>query len=203
MPFPFGFPGEFPNLDPAVAATLDVVDHAAAGFRRIAQYLRGKSNAASVFSALFTQAQDVEGALQELIYYRRVDNAFGQHLDNIGGVIGQPRGGLGDDDYKLYLKAKIKANLSSGTPEDLYSVLGLIVPDSVMEYTPMYPAAFEFSITGAITEATARALLSFLRTARAAGVRGILRWGISPTGDLFRMDSGPGLDQGKFTGAAV
>lgn len=47
----------------------------------------------------------------------------GVQLDRVGAIIGQPRWSREDGDYRNLLNARILANNSKGTPEDLISVL--------------------------------------------------------------------------------
>lgn len=203
MPFVATFPLSVP-LDPSSdTATLD---HAAAALARLAQYLKTQPNVQALLEGLCAQVQDLEQMFVDMDFYRQIDNGFGEHLDNIGAIVRQPRASLDDSDYKLYLKAKIAANLSSGTVESLYTIARLLVGDSAtIGLENQYPAGFEFTVIEEIDPATAAALLAFFRTSRAAGVRGILHWSESAPEDTFTLD-GTGdqrMDVGLFSSALV
>jgi hypothetical protein len=69
-----------------------------------------------------------------------IDSAAGPQLDQLGSIVGagrvvgfQPTGGgsptLDDDDYRLYIKAKVARNLWDGTLDGLQSVWAILFPD--------------------------------------------------------------------------
>lgn len=123
------------------------------------------------------QLQDLEDSLQSLAGLLDIDNSVGVQLDNIGRIVGQLRFGLDDATYRIYLKARIRANLSTGTPEDLYSVfLALLGAGASMVYRPGRNKNFYLEINTPITDAQAEAGLSFLRAAKEAAARAILEW---------------------------
>lgn len=149
------------------------------------------------------QFQDLEDATQTLFSFFDIDNVSGLQLDLIGRVVGQPRNGVSDADYRLYLRARIATNRSTGTPEDLYRVfralfgasIGLVVTTSNIGVK-----AFALRVKGVITHAQAAIGLSFLRDAKESGARALLEWQESVDANLFRFDSGPGFDVGVFAG---
>jgi len=52
-----------------------------------------------------------------------IDEAVGLQLDNIGDDLQQPRYGRNDDDYRFLLKTKIIAANSSGTTNDIITII--------------------------------------------------------------------------------
>jgi hypothetical protein len=195
----------FPDPIPADAELVaEPMAHEDLALDRLAEFLRGKENVASTLQALTESAQELETALRELSYYRRIDNAFGQLLDDIGATVGQPRGPLGDEAYRMYLRARIKTNASSGTVSELLEIFALILgPNSGVELLDEPPASFAIRIaTIEIDEVTQGALIAFMRAARAAGVRGVLIW--TPDLDMFEFDNpDTGFDDGGALGGAA
>lgn len=151
---------------------------------------------------LARQFQDLEDSGQTLFGVYDIDNSSGVQLDAIGLIVGQARNGLDDATYRLYLKARIVANRSTGSPEEIYAVfralLGLI--GFVITTDVLGIKAFKVRIKSAITRAQALAALDFLRDSKEAAARAILHWQETDDTNLFRFDIGPGFDVGLFAG---
>jgi hypothetical protein len=196
LPYPLS-----PSLNPAAGA----LDCATAALRRYAQFLRDDAGNVLPTIALYTKTyiahehQEIEQSLQDLAYYSVIDRAFGQLLVNLGNIVGQQRAGNTDAIFRKYVRAKIRVNLSNGTTEDILSILFLIVKPITVTLVNYYPAAFIVTINGAVDDATAMALVSFVKAAKSAGINGILEWYESAT--PFTFDIGPGFDQSNMAGA--
>ncbi len=145
--------------------------------------------------------QPLEDTMQQVFLQRTIDNSVGTQLDAIGKLVGQPRNGLADDDYRRYCRAGISANRSKGTVEDLLKVIDLVIFDDSATYvvTPSSPATVTIAITElGITDDLANVAFIFMRRSAATGVRVILEYGnVTP---LFTFDLGPGLDTGHLAG---
>src|SRR5687768_16247400 len=92
------------------------------------------NNIEKLLAVSVAPAQDLENCLQQLRLYRFVDTAEGDQLDIIGRIVGLDREGLDDDDYRRYIRARIAANNSNGTIEDLLTVAFLVVYDADAHY---------------------------------------------------------------------
>jgi hypothetical protein len=122
-------------------------------------------------------------------------------LDNIGLIIGQPRGGLTDDVYRSYLRARVATNRSTGVTEDIITITKLIINDPNATYNVVNngTATVVARVGGiAVTDATGDVVFTFLKDAVSAGVRVVVQWANSVPANVFRLDSGPGLDQGHL-----
>lgn len=123
------------------------------------------------------QVQDLEDAQQSLLTITSIDDSEGINLQVIGRRVGQLWKGESDPDYRLLLRARVKANNSSSTVEDIYSVFVALFGLSItMKYTIDPPAGFELLILVPITAAQASIAAGFLTDSKAAGVHGILEW---------------------------
>lgn len=78
--------------------------------------------------------QEVEDAAWLTINLRLIDNATGGALDTLGRLVGQPRTVDSDDDYRILIKARIKANASKARSLDLYA-LGSAILGSPAAFT--------------------------------------------------------------------
>jgi hypothetical protein len=142
---------------------------------------------------LSEQAQELENALWDVYYYRSIDNAFGAVLDTLGALVGQPRNGLDDADYRRYIRARIVANKSNSTVEDLILIARLILndPAATVVVDQEGAAAVVVRIEDlAVEESLAETLISFLRTSKAAGDRLILQTSTAAPEDWLVLDEG-------------
>jgi len=159
----------------------------------------------TLMSVLMRPFQRFENATIQLLTLRRVDTATGEQLNVLGRIVGQPRDGLVDVDYRRYIRARVATNRSAGKREDLIRIARLVLNDSAARVHVAREGVATTTITielAAITAAVATALISFLRDAVAIGVRLVLRYSLSTPATTFRLDSGPGLDVGHLAGSA-
>lgn len=120
------------------------------------------------------QSQELEDAVFQVLLGRSVDDAVGAQLDLLGKLVGQPRYGLVDDDYKVYIRARVSTNNSEGTIEDLISVVqGIIGSPGVPFYLrQVFPKTIDLQILEEpITLDLADILLGFMSDAKEGGVR--------------------------------
>lgn len=176
--------------------SLAVVDHTAAALARLPEYLKDKPKLAALLAAFTAQADDLETAFQELLLNRAIDTSEGAQLDEIGVIVGQERSGLGDDDYRRYLRARVAANKSRGTAEDILKIARLLVNDEAATYelTNWGVAAFDIRVaTVETTDDVATVILAFLQAAVAGGVRVIVHYSLTdPSNTLIWGSSDPG-----------
>ena len=160
------------------------------------------TNVEKFIAALVAGLQDIEDAMLAILAQRLIDNAIGAQLDLIGRVVGQKRLGLSDADYRRYLRARISVNRSSGTMPEIIAIARLVLGDlegSIVIRT-VYNATFILEVQDRpTTDAEASALVALVSAAaKAAGVRCYVAWSAVPLSQTFRLDSGPGLDQGHL-----
>ena len=89
-----------------------------------------ESNIVKMLRVLLQPTQDLEDVLQALRTQRSIDAAVGAQLDMIGAIVGQPRNGMTDDDYRIYCRARIATNRSGGSYEDLIKISLLVLNDA-------------------------------------------------------------------------
>jgi hypothetical protein len=83
--------------------------------------------------------QELEYAIYAVTYSLLIDNASSNQLDILGKVVGQERGNLGNEAYKLLILGRISSNISRGLPNDIINILSIIDPDA--KYSETYPAS--------------------------------------------------------------
>lgn len=163
------------------------------------------NNIEKLLSIIANPAQAVEDALQQLKSERFVDTAIGEQLDIIGRIVGQDREGLSDDDYRRYIRARIAANNSDGTIEDLLTVAFLVVYDEAaqLQIDNQGVATVVLRVNSiALTTTVADILVKFLGLAATAGVRVILEYCDQAPATWFKWDTPSlGWDNGKLIDA--
>jgi len=81
------------------------------------------SNMSKWLSFLATFFLRMRGNLDEIYKAKQIDDAQGEELDNIGDEIQQPRYGVDDEEYKFILKTQIIVSRSTGTVNDIISIV--------------------------------------------------------------------------------
>jgi len=89
-------------------------------------------NIGKLFTVIDLEFEKIKNTLETIELYRKIDNAVGVTLDNIGKNVGQQRGALDDIVYKIILKTKIKSNISGGQIETLNEILNVILGDKFL-----------------------------------------------------------------------
>lgn len=191
-----------------------VSDHAARALDRLIVQYRGKPLIEGIIRILGEQIQRVEDALNELVTERFLADAVGVQLDNLGAIIGEPRGNSVDDaEYRVRIQARLLTNRSRGTIDDIAGIFDVLLasPGYTDEYEPQYQAGFVWRILTPVTNGLGYFYATFLRDAKGAGIRGVLEWQEDDDTDMFvffdgtglGFDDGTGTVGGKFAAATL
>lgn len=166
-----------------------ISDYGLRALRRLIEQLKNKQTIGPVLLAVGVQVQAVEDALWQLLTERDIDSAVGAQLDVLGKIVNEARGGTSDTDYRLRVRARILANRSTGTHEDIYRVFRALLAGVVgytLQCTPAYPAGFMLRVNGvAIAPALLYIFVRFLGDSKGAGIAAWLGWQEVPDADAF------------------
>lgn len=176
--------------------------HADDALAKLAEQFKDKENLAKVLNALNVQTQALEDAFWQLYLYRWVNTAEGVQLDTIGNLVGQPRSG-DDDEYRARIKARIRANVSNGTTEDIYAVFKALMPTAQLRLQNSYPGTFTFGVGGAVPEALVDVYIGFLNASISAGTRAIFEYLLGEVSATLYTDLNTVLDGAHSIGGAV
>lgn len=143
---------------------------------RLYTQFRGKVTWGQWVGLLSGLAQDWEDAAQTLLTILDIGASVGVQLDTIGRLIGQPRFGVSDPTYRLYLYARVLANRSTGTAEEIYAVLATLLGGAATQYIPGFVKQFAIRVLTPITRVQSFAAGYFLAIAKESGARAILEW---------------------------
>jgi len=110
-----------------------------------------ESKIAKLMSIFDLEFEKLKQVFLQIELYRQIDKATGVTLDNIGNNVLEERGGMDDIMYRLFLKTKIKANLSGGQVQTLNEILEVILGENFLGVREVWgdasysnePAAFE------------------------------------------------------------
>lgn len=155
------------------------------------------------------RTQHFEDVLWDIYIHRFLDSATGYDLDRFGAIVGEPRLGRSDTRYRLWIKARGRANRSAGRVNDLLEVLRLVLgPDAVIMYEeiPDRDAEVRMTIIAATSEMDQVARI--LRSIIGAGIRLDVTGSPFPPEQTFSFaadaagNPGPGLglNLGHFAG---
>jgi hypothetical protein len=174
-----------------------VTDHGAAAVARMTEALRASGSLTALARAHCLGLQQAEEALQGVLALRWLDTASGAQLDLLGRIVGQPRESRTDDVYRVWLRARVAINRTSGTPEDILRIFRAVIGGgATLVLEEQFPAGFVLRAGyGATLDAVQGAAL--LRYAKAAGVNAILETPLTDDPAAFAFDpNGAGFDDG-------
>lgn len=144
--------------------------HEADGVARLLERFRGMPVFEALLRIALKRTQHVEDVLWSIYVGVWIDNAVGVQLDNLGDVVGEPRGGRQDTQYRIYIRARIAINRANGKINDTLKVARLILESTAtLTYTPEYPAAYRVDVAN--TAISAADIDVLLNQVRPAGVR--------------------------------
>jgi len=174
-------------------------DHVTEALNNLLPIFQGKPILAKVITSYVEQIQDFENALFGVYWGRMLDYAVGVQLDGLGEIVGEPREGRNDDDYRVAIRVRILVNLSEGTPEQIIAILAAAT-GSVIKIREYYPAAFIAELTTPVAASFNAAVVAvYLNEGKAAGVLAHL---VYYPANVFRFDTpGQGYDEGLYGGA--
>jgi len=170
-------------------------------------YFRARPVFGCLADALGGQLQELEESVRELREERTLDVAIGAQLDQWGVLVGEPRGALGDDDYRRFIAARILANTAQGVPDRLITILGILAENAILPgnwglfYTPKYPAGYTLAVLRdfpALSADVRSRIAGIFDAITPAGVQQVLIDASFTADGPFRFDIGPGFDVGEF-----
>lgn len=164
------------------------------------QQFKNKENLAAFIEAFVNVIQDAEDALFALWRARWIDNAEGVQLDGLGDLVGEERGGLDDDAFRVRIKVRIRANFASGTDQDIVDVFALLLSQATptIEITEYYPAGLIVQVT-TFVDTDPNVMARTLKDVRAAGVDTQLIYHVAEETEAFRTSAAasPTIDSAR------
>ncbi len=179
--------------------------HLVEALANLISQFQDKPNIAKLVTSYIRQIQDLEDMFSDILTETTLANAKDQQLDDIGALVGEPRAGRDDTQYRTAIRARISLNNSGGTIEDIINLAqGVIGSPISVKLTEVYPAGFILNLDDPVdpSDVDILRLASFIANGRGGGIRGILTFFVP---DAFQYDGAGavGYDQGPYGGAFV
>ena len=189
--------------EPTNEASTDLVyipDHPRRSGRRLLSQDWDKPRMVALGEALGVGSQALEDVTFDLVIGRRLEAAVGAQLDQWGSIVGEPRGVLDDRDYRRFIEARILANISKGTVDDVLGVWERVTYPAAIRYQAMYPAGFKLYAVRPrwLSSRMRRRIRRIMEDVRPAGVTIAL---IEALGGYFTFEGGiapAGYNVGKL-----
>lgn len=102
------------------------------------------TQAQTIDAVQFQRYQDIEDIAFPMIAAKYLANATGYTLNQIGALVGRPRPNstISDTAYKFLVYGQIAANVSYGTKQDIYDILGALNTSSRKVYN-LFPRSIQ------------------------------------------------------------
>jgi len=123
-----------------VARIDDYRDRAEGRFTSLYSHAEKLKALADIFAG---RMQAMEDVFQQLLRERWVDDAVGQQLDEMGAIVGEPRLGRTDRQYRPAIRLRIELNRSGGEPESVIRFVERGFGAEIVDYREIYPAKVE------------------------------------------------------------
>lgn len=174
-----------------------VGDHADRAVADLLFVHRQRTRIVALVRALAAGVQLLEDPAYDFITGWNVNLVSGDALDVFGVIVGEQRQGLDDATYRRFIQARIKANVSDGTRDELIEIWQLIMDADVVRYFDAFPAGFALlAYRSTFLDETVRVRArAFMQDVKPAGVAMDL---IEALTIAFTYDDGPGYDVGPY-----
>lgn len=162
------------------------VDHSELGLARLIwQYRGSKPRMQAWLEAYLDTYQDLEDVAIQVMANRWPLTAVGVQLDVLGKIVGQERGELTDDQYRLFILARILANKTKGRAANLEEILEILGFPTI-DIWEHYPAEIHVSVAGADF---GELIVELLADAKAGGVMLRFTFSDEDEGVVFQIAS--------------
>jgi len=195
-------------------------DYTSEALLRLLTTLQGAPEVEALAAAYLDRCQELEDAAHPMLVQRSIEDSVGDRIDRIGAIVGIPRGGREDDDYRLRVRAEIAILNSDGTEDAITTVVQLLTGQ-----TDPKDISFDESFPKAVTlrardtavggfDVDQDAILTLLRRAISAAteVDYVYSWNealdtnifhFSNTADTTEAAATYGTENGSLCGAAI
>lgn len=185
-------------MSDAVTKLLHVGDHEDRAQSELLFVNRYRPRIVALVRSLASGVQLLEDPVFDFITGWRVDLVSGRALDVFGVIVGEPRAGLDDATYRRFIQARILANISKGTRDDLLEIWQLVMGADSVRYFDAWPAGFMLAAWRSefLDDVTRLRARLFMADIKPAGVAMNLIEGLTTA---FTYDIGPGYDIGPYS----
>jgi hypothetical protein len=178
-----------------------ITDHAAQAVGNLLSQFRNSARLQELISIFCAEIQSLENLYHELYDECTLDTAVGAQLDIEGEIVGWPRMGLSDDDYRAMIKVAIVINQTDGDiPTGTYIISQIVgLPVRYIQKGQAH-AEFQWINSVALPQTKIDLLNSVMEKIVPSGVSWSLVEGIDDEVDPAKQfdTTGAGFDEGRF-----
>jgi hypothetical protein len=149
------------------------------------------------------QLQELENVFFKLLLLRSLDTATGAQLDGLGLIVGEPRQGRDDVNYRAAISSRILINRSSATVNQILAIL-VSIQDRPYILNELGYAAIEIYAGNEylVTDPTVASVLAILKKAVSAGVSVNYIYQLTDDANVFTTASGDAVESSTTQGTA-
>lgn len=169
-----------------------ITDHSDQAVARLHSIHKDKANIEALVRLLVDPIQPIEDTLWQLLTERLIDTAIGEQQNVLGRIVGQPRDGLSDSDYRRHIRARIAVSKSKGLWTDLIAVARLLINDTsavLVNSEPIHMTALMEVTQSIVSDSLGAILIDFLSQTKSDVVRMILQYSAQAAADTFTLGS--------------
>ena len=126
-------------------------DHQQRALDRLVEQDRSAENFRKIIDKAAERYQGLEEVGYSLLTERNIFDAVGAQLDGIGQIVGEPRLGKSDGQYREALLERIGLNRASGEPESVITFIISLTGATRVIWRELYPANVQVFVSETIT----------------------------------------------------
>lgn len=173
--------------------------HAAEARARLLEQFKDVPELVAILDASSAQTQADEDVSWQLLVERWLGSSVGVQLDGVGEIVGEGRLGRDDATYRVFLRARILINLSSGTGDEIIAIMELVCGMPV-SFDETGTATLIVGGTAALEASVVAYAAILLKKAKVGGVKAYLTCFAVPPEEVFTFADGDeeqaSIDQG-------
>lgn len=180
-----------------------VLDHEIAGAKLLTEQFRRKLAVVALLKSWLGQVQLLEDQIEQLQVQRSLSTATGVNLDLLGAIVGQPRGGRDDSQYRIWIAGRVLVNKSRGKTPQVIAIAAKLCGGDV-ELFEYQPATFIIRSHVPVAGNDGVEIAKLLKLAKAAGIAMQFVWfdvstafRFSPSGES-QFSSAHGFGAGRL-----
>ena len=177
-----------------------ITDHVARAHETQKSQFDDSPNIRALLQVFVDEIQLLENVTFDVLLLSVLDLAEGAQLDQWGKVFGELRGALDDDEYRTILKS-VSAAHQSDAGVKVGTLIASTVVGAAVRYRQSGRAAYtlEWQLPAHPDPDYAAAIRRILDLIKTVGVDYAAYEGLTSGPGVYRLDSGPGLDNGQLS----
>jgi hypothetical protein len=180
----------------------DIVEE---GLGNFLTFFKDKPNMVGFITPFLEQIQELENVFFDLYLLRTLTYAYGDQLDVLGAIVGEPRKGKDDVDYIAAISGQIRINRQNSRIEEIILAMEL-THDAAYELRERGNAKFMMRLTDlwlSGSDPSLAVLDAALQHAKGGGIGALLQYSLEEDDDTFTFADGDTVqsdaDQGWAT----